>query len=240
MERYTTGEVAKLCGISTRTLQYYDEQGILKPAETNDKQYRVYTETEIQKLKAILLLKKLGFKLNAIRKIVEETHALQTVKILLNENMEHLQKDIEEKQAQLKEMKTMNKMIHDESLSPLTKLKDIDTILKTDTNYPFLTYKTLGLAGGATILEVIAYYQSYKRKNVWPSIIGIGGSIAVAAYITHDYYHKVSYMCPNCQHVFKPPFKTWLLAPHTPRTRKLDCPNCQFTGYCLEVVDTEK
>lgn len=73
MKYYTTGELAKSYGISTRTLQYYDEKQILKPATHKDSQYRAYTEVEAQKLKAILILKKLGFKLKDIRKIVEET-----------------------------------------------------------------------------------------------------------------------------------------------------------------------
>ena len=31
MSKYTTGEIAKLCGVSVRTVQYYDERGILTP-----------------------------------------------------------------------------------------------------------------------------------------------------------------------------------------------------------------
>ncbi|MCQ9306414.1 MerR family DNA-binding transcriptional regulator [Staphylococcus hyicus] len=240
MARYSTGELAKLFGISARTLQYYDEKNILKPAFTKDNQYREYSEEEVQKLKAILLLKKLGFKLSAIAKIVEEQHALKTVKMLLDDNMEQLEQDIHQKQAQLKEMKAMNKMIHDDSISPISKLKDIDAVLKSNRHYPFLTYKTIGIATGATLIEWMAHYQSYKRKKVWPSVLGITSSIAAAAYITQTYYHSVSYMCPTCHHVFKPEFKAWLLAPHTPRTRKLTCPACGFKGYCLEVVNHEK
>lgn len=153
MARYSTGELAKLFGISARTLQYYDEKNILKPAFTKDNQYREYSEEEVQKLKAILLLKKLGFKLSAIAKIVEEQHALKTVKMLLDDNMEQLEQDIHQKQAQLKEMKAMNKMIHDDSISPISKLKDIDAVLKSNRHYPFLTYKTIGIATGATLIE---------------------------------------------------------------------------------------
>ncbi|MCO4329217.1 MerR family transcriptional regulator [Staphylococcus hyicus] len=239
MTCYSTGELAKLFGISARTLQYYDEKNILKPALTKDNQYREYTENEVQKLKAILLLKKLGFKLSAIAKIVEEQHALKTVKMLLDENVDQLEREIHLKQAQLKEMKAMNKMIHDNSDSPITKLKDIDAVLKSNQDFPFLTYKTIGVATGATLFEWMAHYQSYKRKKVWPSVLGIAGSIVAAAYITQIYYKSVCYMCPNCHHVFKPEFKAWLFASHTPRTRKLTCPKCGFEGYCIEVEDSE-
>ena len=36
MSKYTTGEIAKLCGVSVRTVQYYDERGILIPSELSE------------------------------------------------------------------------------------------------------------------------------------------------------------------------------------------------------------
>ncbi|MDT0716112.1 MerR family transcriptional regulator [Staphylococcus chromogenes] len=239
MKYYTTGELAKSYGISTRTLQYYDEKQILKPATHKDSQYRAYTEVEAQKLKAILILKKLGFKLKDIRKIVGETQALNTVKLLLDDNIAQFEKELHQKEAQLKEMKAMNKMIHHDSHSPLTTLNDIDRILKSNRDVPFLTYKTLAIASVTTVMELFAHYQSVKRKKIWPSVTGVSGSLLAAAYITQNYYRHVRYMCPQCHHVFQPPFKEWLFASHTPRTRKLCCPNCHFEGYCVEVACDE-
>lgn len=91
--------------------------------------------------------------MSAIAKIVEEQHALKTVKMLLDDNMEQLEQDIHQKQAQLKEMKAMNKMIHDNSDSPITKLKDIDAVLKSNQDFPFLTYKQLVLQQGQRYLN---------------------------------------------------------------------------------------
>ena len=51
----TISQVAGLIGISTRTLQYYDEIGLLKPSETTAKGYRLYGDEALERLQQILL-----------------------------------------------------------------------------------------------------------------------------------------------------------------------------------------
>ena len=63
-------EVSALAGISKRTLQYYDELGLL-PAERFNKKDRIYTEKSIQTLIRILIYKSDGLKLQEIKKIIE-------------------------------------------------------------------------------------------------------------------------------------------------------------------------
>ena len=62
-------EVAKVSGVSSRTLHYYDEIGLLKPTKLENG-YRVYTENDLDKLQQILFYKFLGFKLSKISKIL--------------------------------------------------------------------------------------------------------------------------------------------------------------------------
>ena len=57
MSKYTTGEIAKLCGVSVRTVQYYDERGILIPSELSEGGRRLYSEDDYKKLKIICYLK---------------------------------------------------------------------------------------------------------------------------------------------------------------------------------------
>ena len=68
----TISQVAELTGISIRTLQYYDEIGLLKPSELTQSGYRLYNDEALQKLQQILFFKELGFKLKDIREIVEK------------------------------------------------------------------------------------------------------------------------------------------------------------------------
>ena len=66
----TVNEVSKLSGVSVRTLHYYDEIDLLKPAGTNSAGYRFYNEEALKKLQSIMLFKELEFSLKDIRKIL--------------------------------------------------------------------------------------------------------------------------------------------------------------------------
>ena len=63
-------EVVKLTGVSARTLQYYDEIGLLIPEKLNNG-YRDYSDENLEKLQKILFYKFLKFKLNDIKKLLE-------------------------------------------------------------------------------------------------------------------------------------------------------------------------
>lgn len=67
----TISQVAELTGVSTRTLQYYDEIGLLKPSELTQSGYRLYNDEALQKLQQILFFKELGFKLKEINEILQ-------------------------------------------------------------------------------------------------------------------------------------------------------------------------
>ena len=58
----TISQIAELTGISTRTLQYYDEIGLLKPSRLTQSGYRFYDDEAMQKLQQILFFKELGFR----------------------------------------------------------------------------------------------------------------------------------------------------------------------------------
>ena len=64
-------EVAKLVGISVRTLHHYDKIGLLIPEKTNDSGYRKYSEENLELLQQILFFKELGFPLKKIKDIID-------------------------------------------------------------------------------------------------------------------------------------------------------------------------
>lgn len=67
---YTVQKLGRLAGVSTRTLRYYDEIGILKPARINSSGYRIYGQAEVDRLQQILFYRELGVGLDSIKKIV--------------------------------------------------------------------------------------------------------------------------------------------------------------------------
>lgn len=64
-------EVSKLSGVSKRTLQYYDDEGIL-PVKRSKNNYRLYDDDTMEKLWEILWYKEMGFDLKEIKIILEE------------------------------------------------------------------------------------------------------------------------------------------------------------------------
>ncbi|MBC2368371.1 MerR family transcriptional regulator [Listeria booriae] len=80
---YTVQKLAMLAGVSTRTLRYYDEIGILKPARINSSGYRIYGQNEVDRLQQILFYREMNVGLDKIKAILEqpdfdETEALKT------------------------------------------------------------------------------------------------------------------------------------------------------------------
>ncbi len=69
---YLIHELAKLAGTTTRTLRYYDDIGLLKPAVIEDSGYRKYHQKQVDLLQQILIYKKLGFDLKQIKKMISD------------------------------------------------------------------------------------------------------------------------------------------------------------------------
>jgi DNA-binding transcriptional MerR regulator len=67
---YTVQKLSRMAGTSTRTLRYYDEIGILKPARINSSGYRIYGQEEVDQLQQIMLYREMGVNLDTIHKII--------------------------------------------------------------------------------------------------------------------------------------------------------------------------
>ncbi|MBP1965256.1 MerR family transcriptional regulator [Paenibacillus aceris] len=67
---YTVQSLGKLAGVSTRTLRYYDEIELLKPARINSSGYRIYGQAEVDRLQQILFFRELGVNLDRIKELI--------------------------------------------------------------------------------------------------------------------------------------------------------------------------
>ncbi len=92
----TINEVSKLAGVSIRTLQYYDQIGLLKPTAYTEAGYRLYDDEALEILQQILLFKELQFPLKEIKAILsspdfDRNKALEQQIELLTMKKEHLE-----------------------------------------------------------------------------------------------------------------------------------------------------
>jgi DNA-binding transcriptional MerR regulator len=89
---YTVKQLAVMSGVTVRTLHFYDEMGLLKPAYTKANGYRIYEEPQLLMLQQILFYRELGFELKRINQILrqkkfEKIAALKSHRRVLDKNV---------------------------------------------------------------------------------------------------------------------------------------------------------
>jgi DNA-binding transcriptional MerR regulator len=112
---YTVKQLAAMSGVSVRTLHFYDETGLLKPAYHGTNGYRFYEEAQLLTLQQILFYRELGFELKEIERILsradfEKVAALQSHRELLQENLARTQTLIETIDKTIQHLKGIKKM----------------------------------------------------------------------------------------------------------------------------------
>ena len=125
MSKYTTGEIAKLCGVSVRTVQYYDSRGILVPGELTEGGRRLYSEDDLNKLKIICFLREIGMPIKNIGELFSEEHPENVLSILLDEQERVLRKERDERQEQLDKLEQMKRGLKCSSRFSLESIGDI-------------------------------------------------------------------------------------------------------------------
>jgi len=97
----TVGEVAKKIGITVRTLQYYDKEGLLPPSAGSEGGRRLYTDKDLVTLHQIMSLKSLGFSLNDIKRHLISLETPVDVANALTEQADGIRRKIEQLTASL-------------------------------------------------------------------------------------------------------------------------------------------
>ena len=96
---YTIGKLARLSGLTTRTLRYYDQIDLLKPSKIAENGYRIYTEKDVDRLQQVLFFRVLKVSPETIRGILDfpdydALTVLETHKVTLTERKEQLEEII--------------------------------------------------------------------------------------------------------------------------------------------------
>lgn len=95
---YSSGQFARMAGVTVRTIRFYDRQNILKPSYVNHSGARFYTDSDLARLQQILLLKYLGFSLDDIREMTIGDTDYHFLKNSLNLQKKLVQDRIEQMQ----------------------------------------------------------------------------------------------------------------------------------------------
>ena len=102
MSQFSTGELAKAAEVSVRTIQYYDQRGILTPSEVTEGGRRIYHDSDLERLQVICFLRDLDLSINQIKKLLQEENREQVLELLLTDQIESLEKSSKEIEVKLK------------------------------------------------------------------------------------------------------------------------------------------
>lgn len=107
---HSTGKLSEISGVSSRTLRYYDEIGLLKPSFINESGYRYYDDNEVALLQQILFYKERGFDLQTIKEIIysenfDLSSALEEHLVSLEEEKKKIDRMINSVKLSIKSLK---------------------------------------------------------------------------------------------------------------------------------------
>ncbi len=239
MSKYTTGEMAKLCSVSVRTVQYYDTRGILIPSELSEGGRRLYSESDLGRLRIICFLRELDISIDAIGKLLSEKEPEKVIGLLLEEQKETLGMEAAEIEKKLSALKTLQNELRGIDRFTVESIGDIAHRMQNKQKLRRLHMFMLCVGFLMDAIQ-IATLMLWIFTGVWlPFAIGMGVVIALGIGISYVYYHATSYICPNCHSVFHPKFKEMFWASHTPKLRRLSCPACHQKSFCIETYREE-
>ena len=235
MSQYTTGEMAKACGVTVRTVQYYDTRGILTPSALSEGGRRLYDDGDLQKLKVICFLREIGLSIDVIGQLFSEEHPENVIEVLLEQQEQELRTERGALDAKLEKLEELQKAVADAKHFTVESIGDIAITVtnKKKLNRMYLMAFLLGLP---LVALQIAGVLLWALKGIW-WVFALWAALAIpfAIVLSRYYYRHVAYVCPECHTVFRPTFKEMFFASHTPKTRRLTCTSCGHKGFCVEV-----
>lgn len=231
---FTSGQLAKQCHTSIRTVQYYDQKGLLH-AQRSQSNRREYDQQDLLRLQQIITYRQLGFRLKDIQRLMENNQASKTLSALIDQQTTTLHQQIHQLESQLGGLQYLKKQLHStNNLSPQLQEKIRSNMQMTKQ----LHHLRLKMIGWGLIIDLLLWgsliFVISQGASFWWLILGLILSLLLCGELTSYYYQHSIYLCPNCRCKFVPQFKNWVLAPHTPNTRKLTCPTCHQRNFCVE------
>lgn len=240
MSKYTTGEIARLCGVTVRTVQYYDRRNILNPSELSEGGRRLYTEDDLRRMKLICYLRSLGLPIDSIAQLLAEGNSREVIALLLAQQKETLRQELQERQEQLSSLEQLSKELKNLDFVSLESIGDIAFKMENRNKLKRTHGLMLGLGILMDLIGIGTLIYGIVKGIWWPFAAGLALAVGMGVWISRFYFKAVAYICPQCHQVFKPRFKEAFFARHTPKLRHLTCPHCGVKSFCLETFDESK
>lgn len=234
MSKYTTGELAKLCGVTVRTVQYYDTRGILLPSELSEGGRRLYSDDDLRRMRVICFLRDMGLPIDAIGQLLSEEDPAGVITLLLEQQEQTLRRQLAENQEKLEKVEELRRQIRQQSNLSLETIGDIAELMEKKNQLRRVRMVLLTSGIPVTLLEITGVVLLVTKGLWWPLVLYLLLCIPYGIVISRYYFRRVAYLCPQCHTVFRPRFREAFFARHTPTARKLTCTCCGHRGFCVE------
>jgi len=236
MSKYTTGEMAKLCNVSVRTVQFYDTKGVLHPSDLTEGGRRLYTDHDLTKLRIICTLKAIGLSLDLIKGVLESESSGKVLSLLLDEQTKLIGGEIKERQSQLETIKVIKECIQDKAIIPANSIIDIENMMEKNKKVRKKFRKLVAIACLLTAPQ-IALIVLWIMKGIWiPFVLWLPIQTLIGVLVAKSHFNDAAFICAECNSVFKPPFKQVMRTSGTIKARWLTCTKCGHAGYCVETI----
>ncbi len=235
MSKYTTGEMAKLCGVTVRTVQYYDTRGILVPSALSEGGRRLYSEDDVKRMKIICFLRELDLPIDAIAQILKEEHPEKVIELLIAQQETALSTEIAEKKEKLEKLHDLKSGLKSQTAFSLETIGDIAIQMEGKEKLRKMRWMMILTGIPVTALQWFSIIFWIAKGIWWPFIVWVLVAIPWAIVVSRYYFRHVKYICPECHEVFRPTLKEAFWANHTPTARRLTCTACGHKGFCVEV-----
>ena len=240
MSKYTTGELAKLCGVSVRTVQYYDTRNILIPSELSEGGRRLYSEEDLRKMKSICFLRDAGFPLNSIGELFAEESPEHVISTFLEQQERVLREELKERQMKLSLLEQMKKEVKNIEHFSMESIGDIAHLMDNKKHMKRLHVILLLSGIPLAIFQWSAWILGFWKGMWWLWAVYALLAVPYGVWATNYYFKRVVYICPECHAIFKPTLREAIWANHTPTLRKVTCTCCGYHGFCVETYGQDK
>ena len=192
MLQYTTGEVAKLCGVTVRTVQYYDTRGILVPSELSEGGRRLYSEDDVKRMKIICFLRELGLSIDSIRQLLSEDDPASVISLLLDQQEAALKKEIGTREEQLRKLEELKSGLKSVSEFSVESIGDIAYLMTNRKRLRNLRIFMVLIAIPLGILQWSSIILWITKGIWWLFLVWAIVLIPYAFYFSRWYFKKMA------------------------------------------------
>lgn len=226
----TSGELAKKCQVSLRTIQFYDQKGIVKPSFVDDNKKRFYDDDAINQMHQVCLYRTLGFSLDEIKRLLQHQD-IETMYNKLKEKEQTLRSQQTILQEQYSYLESMMELVQRrESVETLEELALITKQRKAFKKQRIVQYIFLI---SFIVIEFVLFLLA--NDDTFLMLIACFSVLWLLLLLIRYHARHNAYICPQCHTYFE--LTTWqdfLTLNNGRKGKRLTCPTCGRKGNFKE------